>query len=131
MSIIPKVERVASMWHQETQQKEKLDWTHFLSADSVGLLRSVLLRAYKHREAYFRADDIKSAQIWSAMLEMQRQIDDLNAKIDRLTPKDRETMRLHLPEESPLMKKLQELTAPKAQNEKEATNALINSLMKF
>jgi len=120
-----------SKWDKETQTKETIDWTHYLSSDAVGLLREVLESAYKHRSAYFKAKDIKMAQVWSAILELQRQIDQINEKIDKLTPKEMKVYRTHLADDSHVINKLNEVMTPSAQDTKGATDALVNSLMRF
>lgn len=121
----------SSEWHQTTQTPEKTDWTHFLSAEASGILRSVLEAAYKHREAYFKADDIKNAQIWSALIEQQRQINELREQVARLTPKEVHTFRLGTADDSKVLDKIKSVMQPSVEDTKEATDALVNSLMKF
>ncbi len=120
-----------SEWSQVTQNPEKTDWTHFLSAEAAGFLRSVLEAAYKHREAYFKADDIKNAQLWSALLEMKREINELNAKIEKLTPKTTPSFRLGTADDSVVLNKIKAVMQPTVEDSKEATDALVESLMKF
>ena len=60
-------DRQPNEWDQHTQEKAKPDWTHFLAPDAAVVLRSVLESAYRHRQAYFKAEDIKNAQLWSAL----------------------------------------------------------------
>lgn len=124
--------KVKSLWEQETQTKEKVDWTHFLSSDSVKLLRSILEKAYKHRTAYYKADDIKSAQIWSAMLEMQREIDDLRDEVNRLRPKGQQFVgRQGEEKDSTVTERILESVEPRGTDSRDATNALVESLMRF
>lgn len=120
-----------SEWHQITRTPEKTDWTHMLAPDATALLRSVLESAYKHREAYFKADDIKNAQIWSAFIEMQRQINELKDKVDKLTPREVHTFRLGTADDSVVLNKIKAVMQPTVEDSKEATNALVDSLMKF
>lgn len=120
-----------SDWDKETQQEEKQDWTHFLSGDAVGLLRSILEAAYKHRTAYFKAEDIKNAQLWSAMLEMQRQINELSERVGRLEPRHEKVYRTSLADDTRVKDMITEATKPSAQDSKGATDALVNSLLRF
>lgn len=129
-NILPKQQK-PSEWSQVTQTKEKVDWTHSLSGDAMGLLRSILEAAYKHREAYFKADDIKNAQLWSALIEQQRQINELNEKIAKMTPKTQETFKIGTADDSVVLNKIRAVMQPSIEDSKEATDALVNSLMKF
>lgn len=119
-----------SEWSQVTQTPQKADWTHFLSSEAVGILRSVLEAAYRHRQAYFKADDIKNAQLWSALIEIQRQINEINAKMANL-PRETASFRLGTPRSGTVLEKIRAVMQPSVEDTKEATNALVNSLMKF
>lgn len=120
-----------SEWQQETQTKEKVDWTHFLAPEATGFLRKVLEAAYKHRQAYFKADDIKNAQLWSAMLEMQREVDELKARLEKMTPREQSTFRLGLGGDNTVLNRIKAAAKPAVEDTREATNALIESLMRF
>lgn len=120
-----------SEWGQATQSKEAADWTSFLSPDATVLLRSVLEAAYRHRQAYFKADDIKNAQLWSAILEIKKELNEVNRKLDRLSPQERETFRLSLSDGSETMERIKSALRPTAEDTREAKDALIESLMKF
>lgn len=120
-----------SDWEQQTQTKEKVDWTHFLTPEATGLLRSVLEAAYRHRQAYFKADDVKNAQLWSAMMEMQREINELKARIDKMTPREQQSFRLGIGGDGTVLEKIKSVAKPTVEDTKEATNALIESLMRF
>lgn len=127
----PGEQKQQSAWKAETQTKEFVDWTHFLSSDAVAILRYILERAYEHRSAYFKAEDIKNAQLWSAVLELQKQINELNERISKLEPREERVYRTHLGSDQPIIDKINEVMTPTAQDTKEATDALVNSLMKF
>jgi len=120
-----------SEWGQTTQSKERADWTTFLSPEATVLLRSVLEAAYRHRQAYFKADDIKNAQLWSAILEIKRELNEINRKLDKLSPQERETFRLSLSDGGEAMEKIKSALHPKVEDTREARDALIESLMKF
>ena len=131
MGIFGLGDKKPSEWSQATQTQEKTDWTHFLSPEATGLLRNVLEAAYKHREAYFKADDIKNAQVWSALIELTREINELSEKIDRLTPKTTTPFKLGTADDSVVLNKIKAVMQPTVEDTKEATDALVNSLMKF
>jgi predicted RNase H-like nuclease (RuvC/YqgF family) len=125
-------EKKESDWGSETQAKQaKVDWTHFLAPDALGLLRTVLESAYNHRQAYFKSEDIKNAQLWSAILELKREINILNERLDRLTPREKQTLRLEREGPDLAMQKIEDAVKSRVEDTKEATDALIDSLMKF
>jgi hypothetical protein len=125
--------RRMSEWEEVTHQRErKLDWTHFLDASSVEHLRHILMDAYKHREAYFRATDIKNAQLWAALLEMHKKIEELTEQVDKMKPK--QTLREFVqdkPDEKEVLSRIRSSMQKRPEDSPEATNALINSLMRF
>lgn len=124
-------QRQSSEWGS-AEKEEVTDWTHFLSPDSMAALRKVLESAYNHREAYFRATDIKNAQLWSALIEMQRQIEGLKEQVAKLTPK--ETVRqfqLGVPDESKVLDRIKAVMQRTPEDSREARNALIDSLLRF
>ncbi|MBI4894837.1 MAG: hypothetical protein HY833_03850 [Candidatus Aenigmarchaeota archaeon] len=123
--------RQPNEWDQSTQQKAKPDWTHFLAPDAAVILRTVLESAYKHRQAYFKAEDIKNAQLWSAIAELKREMIEMNRKLDRLGPQERESFRLGLSDGSAAMETIKSALKPGVEDSWEAKDALIESLMKF
>jgi len=123
--------RQPNEWDQHTQQREKPDWTHFLAPDAAVVLRSVLESAYKHRQAYFKADDIKNAQLWSAVLELKKEMTEINRKLDKLSPQERESFRLGLSDGGAAMETIKNALKPSVEDTREAKDALIESLMKF
>jgi hypothetical protein len=124
-------QRSSDEWGRETKE-EVTDWTHSLSPESMALLRKILESAYGHREAYFRATDIKNAQLWSALIEMQRQIDRLKEQVDRLTPKETyRKFQLGAPDESKVLDRIRAMMQKGPEDSREARNALISSLMRF
>ena len=128
------IREVESVWKQDAKRGPQPDWTHFLSSDSVEVLRRILEKAFRHRLAYWQTDNIRNAQLWAALIEMQKEIDRLNEKIDTLTPKEKIVFRLDEKDEKrhPIFQKIDwSMRKSNPQNDKEATDALIESLMKF
>jgi hypothetical protein len=60
------------------------DWKRTLSAKDESRLNEILRKTAKHRPAYRGAHDVKIAQIWSALLEMDRENVDLRKKLKRM-----------------------------------------------
>ena len=49
------------------------DWKRNLSAEDEARLNAVLRRVAKHRPAYRSAHDVRIAQLWAAMLELDKE----------------------------------------------------------
>ena len=123
--------RQPNEWDQSTQQKARPDWTHFLAPDAAVILRTILESAYKHRQAYFKAEDIKNAQLWSAVLELKKEMTEINRKLDSLIPIEKESFRLGMSDGSAAMETIKNALKPRVEDSNEAKDALVESLMKF
>lgn len=53
--------------------KAEKDWKQFLSPEDEERLNDILKRVAKYRGAYKNADEVKAAQMWSAILELFKQ----------------------------------------------------------
>ncbi len=51
----------------------KKDWKEFLSAADEDKLNELLKTIAKHRGAYQNAEEVKVAQLWCAILELQKE----------------------------------------------------------
>ena len=59
---------------------EEKDWKELLSEDMQAELAELIERAKKHRGAYMQADDVKVAQLWSALAEISKEIKDIKRR---------------------------------------------------
>ncbi len=53
--------------------KSTRDWKEFLAPEDEEKLNEFLKKVAKQRSAYKNADDVKIAQLWSAMLELRKE----------------------------------------------------------
>lgn len=60
------------------------DWKQFLPPEDEKRLNDILKNVAKHRNAYRASKDVKVAQLWCAMLEMQKQNQLLYRKLKRM-----------------------------------------------
>lgn len=49
------------------------DWKHLLSIEDEERLNALLASVGKHKGAYRNAEDIKTAQLWCALLELRKE----------------------------------------------------------
>jgi len=64
--------------------KTSEDWKQHLAPDDEARLNDILKRVQKHRSAYRLSGDVKTAQIWSALLEMRKENQALLRKIQKM-----------------------------------------------
>lgn len=60
------------------------EWKTLLGSEDEEKLNEIIKSTAKHREAYSKAENIKIAQMWCALLEMRKQQDELEARLMRL-----------------------------------------------
>lgn len=52
---------------------QKKDWKEFLSSEDEEKLNQMLKKISRYRGAYQNADEVKNAQLWCAILELQKE----------------------------------------------------------
>ena len=60
------------------------DWKQMLPPDDEKRINSMLRDVTKHRPAYRSSKDVKTAQLWCALLEMRKENQVLLKKVKRL-----------------------------------------------
>src|SRR3972149_1366283 len=63
---------------------EKEDWKDYLAPDAQQVLANLIESAKLHKGAYTRSDDIRNAQLWTALIEMKKEIENLKEKYGKL-----------------------------------------------
>jgi len=112
--------------------EDNSDWKDFLSPEAQKTLAELLNATKRHKGAYMQAEDVKVAQLWSALVEMKKQLD--------------ETQRLQLRAEEPfraivemgdsekrkaIERVIRDMIRPEDESAEDATHKLVDSLMKF
>lgn len=74
--------------------KSEKDWKQLLPPEDEERLNEILKRAARNRGAYRNADEVKTAQLWCAILEiyrqnlvLQRRLDEYSEIFDCITAK--------------------------------------------
>ncbi len=60
------------------------DWKKYLNPKDEDVLNELLEKTEMYRGAYKNADDIKIAKLWSALIELQKEINSLNNRMKRI-----------------------------------------------
>ncbi|MBI4009809.1 MAG: hypothetical protein HY361_01255 [Candidatus Aenigmarchaeota archaeon] len=108
------------------------DWKEFLIPEAKQTLSNLIDSVKRHRGAYSHADDVKIAQLWSALIEIKNELDGVKQTLGKLEDPWRAIVELGDVEKRKTVEKLvEELIKPVDEDTKEATKKLVDSLMKF
>jgi len=77
------------------------EWKKLLVPDDEQKINDMIVKSAKYRTAYMSADDVKVAQLWCTILEMQKQIEELEQKIKDL--ESRNIKETHVPKDDELI----------------------------
>ena len=111
---------------------KKEDWKNNLDDESKQILSSVLDSTKKHRYAYNSADDVKVAQLWTALVEMKKELNRTNELLGKVQEPWKAIVSVGEEEKRKTVERLvQEIIKPVDETTQEATQKLVESLMKF
>jgi len=112
--------------------EDKEDWKDYLPAGAQQILANLFESAKMHKGAYTRADDVKIAQLWSALIEMKREIEELKDVYGRLESPFKAIVLVGEAEKRKTIERLvMEMIKPTDEGSQDATQKLVDSLMKF
>ena len=111
---------------------EKDDWKEFLTEDNKQILKELIESTKKHRGAYSQSDNVKLAQLWTALIELKKEINSLKEHLGKLEEPWKAIISVGETEKQKTIEKLvSEIIKPTDEDTKEATKKLVESLMKF
>ena len=112
--------------------EENNDWKDFLAPEAQKTLAELLNAAKRHKGAYMQAEDVKVAQLWSALLELKKQLDEMQ----RVQLKTEEPFRAIVEmgdaeKRKAIERVIRGMVRPEDESAEDATHKLVDSLMKF
>jgi len=108
------------------------DWKDCLQPEDQKILAEVLETTKRHKCAYCQAEDVKVAQLWCALVEMKKKIDEMSATQAILQEPFRAIVEVGEAEKKKAIERVvREIIRPTARETEEATKKLVDSLMKF
>src|SRR3989304_3148141 len=111
---------------------EEQDWKDYLSRDAQAILAGLLDSARDHKGAYMQADDVKVAQVWSALIEMKKELDNLREWVMKSTAPWQAIVEVGEVEKRRAIERIvRDIIKPTEPEQEEATRKLVESLMKF
>lgn len=112
--------------------KEGEDWKDYLAPDAKKLLADALASAKMHKGAYMQADDVKVAQLWCAIVELKKQLDSMQRVQMNLEEPFKAIVEVGEAEKKKAIERmLREIVRPTDLPTEQATQKLVESLMKF
>ena len=112
--------------------RKKEDWKNNLDDESKQLLSEILDSTKKHRYAYNSAGDVKISQLWTALVELKKELQKTNELLGKVQEPWKAIVSVGEEEKRKTVEKLvQEIIKPVDETTQEATQKLVESLMKF
>jgi hypothetical protein len=108
------------------------DWKDFLAPEAQGILAEMLTKAKAHKGAYMQSDDVKTAQLWCAIVELKKQLDSVQKVQTKLEEPFRAIVEVGEAEKRKAIERiLRDMVRPTDESSENATEKLVDSLMKF
>jgi len=113
-------------------EKEAEDWKDFLSPEAQTVLADILNTAKRHKGAYMQAEDVKVAQLWCALAELKKKLDEMQKVQTTLESPFRAIVEVGDAEKRKTIERMiREIVRPTNESSEQATKSLVESLMKF
>ena len=111
--------------------EDEKDWKDLLAEDAQQVLAELIDRAKKHKCAYSQAEDVKTAQLWCALVELKKEFDVIEATHEKIVEPFKAIAEVGDVEKRRAIERIvRELVRPEPEQEV-ATQKLVDSLMKF
>jgi len=108
------------------------DWKDCLREDEKETLQKLLDGTKKFKCAFSKADDVKVAQLWCALLEIKREIDEIKGMLAKVEEPFKTIVEIGDMEKRRVIERIvSEIIKGYDKETQEATQKLVDSLMKF
>lgn len=112
--------------------EEEKDWKEFLTDDARETLESLFASMRKHKGAYTRAENEDVAQLWSALIEIHRDLVEIKEMLGKLAEPWKAVVAVGEAEKKRAIERIvSDIIKPTDMESQEATRKLVESLMKF
>ena len=111
---------------------EDKDWKELMCEDAQVELADLIEKAKKHRCAYMQADDVKVAQVWSALTEVSRQLKSIEGRLTKVESILKNFAEVgEIAKKETLRERMGDIFKPKTSREREQVEKIVDSLMEF
>ncbi|MCS7123288.1 MAG: hypothetical protein RMJ17_01800 [Candidatus Aenigmarchaeota archaeon] len=106
-------------------------WTELLREESKSLLSEVLEKTKLHRAAYTSTDDIRTAQLWCAIIELKRDIENLRKDINNALEPFKKIIEYGEEEKRKAIEKIISSLIKESEEKEKTAKEITNSLLKI
>ncbi len=64
--------------------KTEKNWKKYLSIEDEQLINKIIQETAKYRAAYKNADEVKIAQLWCALIDFEKKLQKIDARLKRI-----------------------------------------------
>jgi hypothetical protein len=112
--------------------RENEDWKNYLNDEDKKILAEILTSTRKYSCAYSKADDVKVAQLWTALIEIKKDLNEIKNVLGKVEAPFKAIVQIGEEEKRKTIEKIvSEIIRPSDEETQKATKALVESLMKF
>jgi hypothetical protein len=118
--------------YNKSMFNDKNDWKECLNEEDKKILEELITVVKRHKCAYSQADDVKVAQLWCALVELKKELDSTKAMLGKLEEPFKAIVEVGEAEKKKAIERIiSEIVKPTDKETQEATQKLVESLMKF
>lgn len=108
------------------------DWKDLLPRKEQEMLAEILDSTKDYRAAYMQADDVKVAQLWTALIEFKKECHEIKDMLERVATPFRAIVEIGENEKRKAIERVvRDFLKPTEPEQEDATRKLVDSLMKF
>jgi len=112
--------------------KKEEDWKEFLAPEAQKTLADVLNETKRHKGAYLHAEDVKVAQLWCAIIELKKKLEEMQKIQTKVEEPFKSIVEIGEKEKRKAIERvMREIVRPTDEASEQATQKLVESLMKF
>jgi len=108
------------------------DWKDLLPRKEQELLAELLDSTKDFKAAYMQADDVKVAQLWTALIEFKKECHEMKEMMEKVVMPFKAIVELGEQEKRKAIERVvRDILKPVEPEQEEATRKLVDSLMQF
>ena len=108
------------------------DWKDMLPRKDQELLAELLDSTRDYRAAYMQADDVKVAQLWTALIEFKKECHEMKEMMEKVAMPFKAIVDMgEMEKRRAIERVVRDFLKPTEPEQEDATSKLVDSLMKF
>ena len=113
-------------------EDDKEEWKNLLTDESREVLEGLLYLTKRHKGAYTQAEDVKISQLWTALIEMKKQLDETRELVGKLKEPWIAIVSVGEAEKRKVIERMVgDLIKPTSEDSQETTKKLLDTPIKF